>query len=78
MWPHYGVFGGIWKDALIDNSPLKDMIHETLSGREYQRMVSFQAVDLNSGRVITFDNSVPEEYRIDAVIASASIPGFFS
>lgn len=41
-------------------------------------MYSWQAVDLNTGRVVIFDETVPEEFRAIAVKASASIPGFFS
>ena len=36
-----------------------------------------QAVDINTGEVVVFDESVREEERVDAVVASASIPGVF-
>ena len=41
-------------------------------------MTAFQAVDLNSGRVVRFNHTLPLEYVAKAIESSASIPGFFS
>jgi predicted acylesterase/phospholipase RssA len=48
-----------------------------LNGKPYKRKVSIQSVDLNTGKVIIFDESVPENLRAKAILSSASIPGFF-
>lgn len=40
-------------------------------------MLSIQATDLVTGKIIIFDESVPEESRVKAILASASIPSVF-
>jgi predicted acylesterase/phospholipase RssA len=40
-------------------------------------MFSWQAVDLNDGKVVIFDESIESELRPEAIAASASIPLIF-
>ena len=40
-------------------------------------MLSIQSVDLKTGRIVLFDENVPEEIRIKSLISSASIPFVF-
>lgn len=69
---------GLWKDALLDSTPMKDMITQYLEGKPFKRKITYQAVDLNTGRVVTFDERIPEDMKIASVLSSGSIPGFFS
>lgn len=56
---------------------MHDEIDRHLVGRKYKRKVAFQSVDLNTGKVIIFDEDTPEKYQAKSVAASASIPGAF-
>ena len=46
-------------------------------GHPYKRKLSIQSVDLNSGSIVIFDETVPEELRSKVILSSASIPSFF-
>lgn len=65
-------------DAFLDSSPLKNILEGIFKGRTFKRKFSWQAVDLNTGSVVIFDETVPDELKHLAVLASASLPGFFS
>ena len=78
FWPGLHIFGGLVKDAFIDSTPLREMAETTFQNRTFKRAFGWQSVDLNTGTVYTFDETIPSEYVPYAILASASIPGFFS
>lgn len=78
FWPYFHVMGGLMYDAFLDSSPLRNILEGIFKGRPFKRKFSWQAVDLNTGSVVIFDETVPDELKHLAVLASASLPGFFS
>ena len=56
---------------------MKNILTLALKDRSIKRGLAIQAVDLNTGDVVIFDESTPQERLATAVQASASIPGFF-
>jgi len=75
-WCPFGRLHGLWKPALYNSSPLKDMIYNTLdiknilaSGNELR----VGAVSLKSGEFRMFSQDYPK--LADAVLASSAFPG---
>ena len=65
----------------MDNSPLKKIVSDILDNRFFQRKLCFMSIDVETGEVIIFDESIDElshEERINALISSTSIPGAFA
>lgn len=52
-------------------------MRDILKGRPYKRHLSTMAVNINNGHIIVFDETTPEKYRADAIVAGASFPGAF-
>ena len=65
------------KDSVVDNREFRSYISEMLGDREFQRGLSFIATDLISGQPVVFDETISNEERVDALIASTSIPMIF-
>lgn len=63
---------------MVDSTPMHDEIHKHLDGKPFKRKLAIQSVDLNTGKVIIFDENTPEDIKSEAVASSASIPGIFS
>lgn len=59
-WPGYSIFGGFFKDALLDSTPLKEFAHQILDGRPFRRNYTYLATDLNTGKPVNYDESTPE------------------
>jgi len=78
VWPGSNLLGGIWKDAFLDSTPLANMIKAMLENRPFLRKFAYLATEMSTGRVVLFDEDVPEEFRAKSLLASASLPGFFS
>jgi len=77
FWPTY-VFEPFWKDSIIDPSQLYDKLHVLLNNKPYKRKISIQSVDVNTGKIIIFDETIKDdEMRAKVVLSSASIPAFF-
>ena len=49
----------------------------TIGDTPFKRKLSFHATDMVKGRVVVFDETVPIEERIDAIIASTSVASVF-
>jgi len=56
---------------------MKDAIDNLLRDIPWKRKIAIQSVDLNTGQVVIFDETVPMEIRNDVVRSSASIPAVF-
>lgn len=78
FWPYVHLAGGLIYDAFLDSKNMRNVLEETMKGRTFKRSFSWQAVDLNTGSVVIFDETVPDELKAAAVLSSASIPGAFS
>ena len=63
-WPKYGLFGGLLNDALFDSTPLKNFANETLHGRPFIRKFTYESVDMNTGRVVNFDEKTVNDDQI--------------
>ena len=48
-----------------------------LRGESIKRALSIQSVDLLTGKIVIFDETIPEDQKVDALFSSASIPGIF-
>ena len=40
--------------------------------------MALQAIDLNTGKVVIYDESMPEHFLAKAIAASAAVPAFFT
>jgi predicted acylesterase/phospholipase RssA len=61
----------------LDASPLYHKIEAVMNGRPFKRKIGFQSVDFNSGHIVIFDETIPQELQAKAVCSSASIPPVF-
>jgi len=77
-WPIFGVVDSLWKPSLFDNSAMKHFVASTLNPRAIKRALVVKAVDLMTGDITVFDETIPQEEFGAAVTASASVPVFFS
>jgi predicted acylesterase/phospholipase RssA len=66
-----------YKTSFADTSKFDAFVAEYLTGREYKRMLSISSVDLKTGKIVLFDETVPDEIRVKSLISSASIPFVF-
>jgi predicted acylesterase/phospholipase RssA len=48
-----------------------------LEGRDYKRLLSTQSIDIKTGKIILFDETVPRDLRAKSVVSSSSIPFVF-
>jgi predicted acylesterase/phospholipase RssA len=55
-----------------------DSFSKIYAGREIKRGLALQAVDLDSGEVVIYDETMPSDFLGTAVAASASLPAIFS
>lgn len=75
-WPYY-FMETFWKKSFLDSSGLHNILETELAAEPFKRGFSWQSVDLNSGKVVMFDESTPMAVRNKAVASSASIPAAF-
>jgi NTE family protein len=78
-WFPFGKLHGLWKPSLYDSSPLSDLVRTHISLakiRESGKIVTVGTVSITSGKYTIFDQH--SDHFIDAVIASASFPGFLT
>jgi NTE family protein len=76
FWP-MKIIEPFYKTSFVDTSKFYAFIEESLTGRDYKRMLSISSVDLKTGKIVLFDETVPEELRVKSLISSASIPFVF-
>jgi NTE family protein len=78
-WFPFGRLHGIWKPSLYDSSPLSDTIRNNIDLNKIRssgKQIAVGTVSITSGKYTVFDQL--SDYFIDAVIASASFPGFLT
>lgn len=70
---------GLYKESMYDTSPAFDTMKRLLAPfNQYKRAFSLSAVDVSSGEIVTMtDENTKFGDLHRAVVASASVPGFF-
>lgn len=63
--------------SLSDNTEFKNRLKAAIGGKPWKRKLSIIAGDIITGQALFFDETVPEEMRVEAVISSTSIPFIF-
>ena len=76
FWPS-AIFPPLWKNSIADNTGMVDTLNNLFRDIPFKRKVAIQSVDLNTGQVVIFDESVPLEIRNQVVISSATLPAIF-
>jgi predicted acylesterase/phospholipase RssA len=77
FWPTI-VLPPFWKSSITDNTGMKTVLNRELPlERKWKRAISIQSVDLNTGAVVIFDETIPLEIRTKVIMSSAAIPAFF-
>lgn len=72
-WPTFGPLAGFWKISFFDDTPTHTRINTRLLN-SFQRKVAFQTVNIDDGKVYTFDETFNKSLQGESVAASASIP----
>jgi NTE family protein len=75
-WPYIFVEPFV-KKSFVNSEKFNEFVDKFLEGRDFKRMLSIQSVDLKSGKIVLFDETVPEAIRAKSIISSASIPFVF-
>lgn len=76
MWPTV-LLEPFWKSSMMNNEGLVDLINSKYGLKPIKRKMSVQSVDLNTGKVVIFDETIPIEMRNKVILSSGTIPGFF-
>lgn len=76
FWPHK-IIDPFHKMSAVNNEGWFSVMEEYFGDKPFQRKVSWQAVDANTGQVVVFDETVPLEVRNKAIIGSGSVPFAF-
>lgn len=71
------VFAPFWKNSFLDNSKMQEIFDNEYADKPFKRKFTFQSVDLVTGKVVMFDETIPMEIRNKAVRSSCSIPSVF-
>lgn len=74
-----GPVSGFYSESIYDSKPAFKTMKKLLAPFDgYKRAISLSAVDIENGQVVHLTNeNTPFEDFHKAVIASASVPGFF-
>lgn len=62
---------------MVNVQHLKDMLSSQIGPRNFERAIALQAVDMNTGNVVIFDETTPHDKMAEAMRASAAIPIIF-
>ena len=76
FWPTI-FFEPLWKKSIANAGGLVDTLNNLLRDIPFKRKISIQSVDLNTGHVVIFDETVPMEIRNQVVMSSATLPSIF-
>jgi hypothetical protein len=55
------VVAGLWESSFLDTQPFIDFLEVETMNKTFQRKVAFQTVDLNTGKVLVFDENTPAD-----------------
>jgi hypothetical protein len=61
FWAYWDLwlFESIWRSSLLNNEGMKNILDLILKDRSVKRGLAIQAVDLNTGDVVIFDENTP-------------------
>ena len=76
-WNFLGPLEGIWRSSLLSIKGLEQMLHENFDGKKWVRGIAIQAVDINTGETVIFDETTPQEKMVPALRGSSAIPLVF-
>jgi predicted acylesterase/phospholipase RssA len=76
-WKLLGPLEGIWRSSLLNIEGLEKMLHENFDGKKWVRGIAIQAVDINTGETVIFDETIPQEKMVPAMRGSSAIPLVF-
>lgn len=66
-----------YKTSFVDVSKFHEIIHNIYDGKTLKRKISIQSVDLITGKVVIFDETVDRSIWEQVLFSSASIPAIF-
>ena len=62
MWPKWGLIAGFWEPSFVDATPAHERIHGKLINK-MKRKVAFQSVDMNTGLLHSYNETMPTLYQ---------------
>ena len=65
------------KSSVLDNTPSQDVLKLIQNDRPFNRKISFHSVDVQTGQLIVFDETIPADDIALLIKSSASIPFIF-
>mmetsp|Transcript_9261 Transcript_9261/g.15574 ORF Transcript_9261/g.15574 Transcript_9261/m.15574 type:complete len:271 (+) Transcript_9261:140-952(+) len=75
-WSTWGPIAGFWKPSFFDDTPTHNRINSRLKN-PFRKRVAYQSVNINDGKVYSFDETLDPKLQGESVAASASIPVAF-
>jgi hypothetical protein len=54
----FGPLEGLWRPSFLDNQKFVKALYETFEDKEFKRSVILQAVDMNTGEIVIFDETI--------------------
>lgn len=76
FWPSI-FFPPLWKNSITNSMGFVDAVYNMFRDIPFKRKISIQSVDINTGHVVIFDETVPIEIRNSMVMSSATLPSIF-
>ena len=80
FWDNWtlGPFEGLVRNSFLANSDkMLSLISIMLGNRKFERHFVTQAVDLDSGEVVVFDETIPKEIMPSVILSTGTMPVFF-
>ena len=59
QWPYLSIVEALWRPSVFNDTPLRTLIEDFIGGRQFNRGLSMQAVDVNMGDIIVYDETTP-------------------
>mmetsp|Transcript_2530 Transcript_2530/g.4247 ORF Transcript_2530/g.4247 Transcript_2530/m.4247 type:complete len:199 (+) Transcript_2530:367-963(+) len=75
-WEVWGPIAGFWRHSFFDSTPIHRGLNDSVKN-PFRKRVAFQSVNINDGRVLSFDETMDPQLLIESVASSASIPVAF-
>lgn len=67
----------MWRETLFDTSDFLELYNHSFDDiTRFYRAFAVQSVDMNTGDVMTFDETAPMDVARKALLATAAIPAF--
>ena len=76
MWPNLW-YQAFFKSSIMDPSRAIDFLDKHIGSEPFKRKFSWLSVNIANSQVVIFDESIPNNIRLEAIFSSASIPFVF-